>query len=196
MSSYYFDCETSREGRDHVDPKLDRLVSISFQEINSRTGNPIGELQILKSWENSEKSILSEFLNKTRWLETPPKSWEFIPIGFNLSFDLWVIYYRTRKNLEHELSLDFLFHQLPKIDIKPIFVLVNGGKFKGASLDKFSDKLYDGAYAYESIQEEKWDDLLQYIKDETESFLKIYQQLLKKFPTILKRISKNLKLKN
>jgi len=195
MPSYYFDCETSREGRDRVNPKLDRLVSISFQEIGSRTGNPIGELQILKSWESSEKSILSEFLNKTRWLETPPNPWEFIPIGFNLSFDLLIIYYKTKKILEYKLNLDFLFHQLPKIDIKPIFVLANDGEFKGASLDKFSDKRYDGAYAYELIQEEKWDDLLQYIKDETESFLKIYQQLLKKFPTILKRISKNLKLK-
>ena len=190
MPSYYLDCETSREGRDHVDPKLDRLVSISFQEIESGTGNPIGKLQILKSWESSEKLILSEFLNKTCWLETPPNSWEFIPIGFNLPFDLWVIYYRTKKNLEYELNLDFLFHQLPKIDIQSIFVLANKGKFRGASLDKFSDKCYDGAYAYESIQEEKWDNLLQYIKDETESFLKIYQQLLKKLPTILKRISK------
>ena len=191
MTSYYFDCETSREGRDRVDPKLDRLVSISFQKIESRTGNPIGELQILKSWETSERTILSEFLKKTHWLDTPPKSWEFIPIGFNLSFDLWVIYYRTKKNLEFDLNLDFLFHKLPKIDIKSIFVLANEGEFKGASLDKFSDKSIDGAYAYESIKEEKWEDLLQYIKDETDSFLKIYQQLLKKFPTILKRISKN-----
>lgn len=48
MPSYYFDCETSREDRDHPDPKLDKIISISFQRIGSRTGNPIGELQILK----------------------------------------------------------------------------------------------------------------------------------------------------
>jgi len=185
MPSYYFDCETSREGRDHVDPKLDRLVSISFQEIEPRTGNPIGELQILKSWETSEKSILSEFLNKTGWLETPPQLWEFIPIGFNLSFDLLIIYYRTKKILEYELKLDFLFHQLPKIDTKPIIVLANGGEFKGTSLDKFSDKSSDGALAYKLIREEKWNDLLNYIKKETKAFLKLYQKLLYKIPTII-----------
>lgn len=188
MPSYYLDCETSKENRDQVDPQLDKLVSITFQQIDSKTGTPIGKLQILKSWESPENSILSEFHKITGWLENSPNPWKFIPIGFNLPFDLWVIYYRTKKILNYELDLGFLFRQLPKIDIKPISVLANEGSFKGASLDKFSEKPCDGGKAYEFIQEKKWDDLLHYIKDETKSFLKLYQQLLKKIP--------NLKFKN
>ena len=58
---------------------------------------------------------------------------------------LWVIYFRTKEVLGQELNLDFLFYDLPKIDIKQIIVLFNNGQFKGASLDIFSNKTHSGA---------------------------------------------------
>jgi len=187
MPSYYLDCETDREGRDKPNPMKDKIITITFQKIEEETGNSIGKLNILKSWESSEKNILYNFLQKTGWLENPPMQWSFIPIGCNLKFDLMIIYHRTKEILNYDLDLEFLFYLLPKIDIKPILTIANRGKFKGASLDKFSNKSNSGLLAYNLIQQKKWKKLLKYIKEETKSFLEIYQILLANLPILLKK---------
>jgi len=193
MTSYYLDCETYREDRDRPNPKLDKLTTINLQKIDSR-GYPVGDLHILKSWEISEKKILSEFFKISGWLNNP-NPWSFIPIGFNLNFDLWIIYNRTKEVLGQELKLDFLFYDLSKIDIKQIIVLFNNGKFKGASLDIFSNKTHSGAFAYELIKRKKWDKLVKYIENETLSFIELYQEIMGQLPSIKEQISENLELK-
>jgi len=68
LAEYYFDMETTG-----FDFDKDEIITIQFQRLNGFTGEPIGELEILKSWESSEKEILETFLpNLTCKLYTCP----------------------------------------------------------------------------------------------------------------------------
>jgi uncharacterized protein YprB with RNaseH-like and TPR domain len=59
LTEYYFDIETTG-----FDFDKDELITIQWQRVNGFTGEPIGELNILKRWEymvNGEKEILTAF---------------------------------------------------------------------------------------------------------------------------------------
>ena len=56
MGNYYLDIETT--GLDEVQ---NEIVTIQWCELERNTGQKLGELQILKSWESSEKDILEKF---------------------------------------------------------------------------------------------------------------------------------------
>ena len=60
MSDYYFDIETNPGGQ-RPDYKNDEILTIQLQGLDSRTGESKGELNILKSWESSERDILEKF---------------------------------------------------------------------------------------------------------------------------------------
>jgi len=57
MIEYYFDIETTG-----VDFEKDEIITIQWQELDGFTGRPKSELNILKSWESSEREILKSFL--------------------------------------------------------------------------------------------------------------------------------------
>ncbi|MFX0072472.1 MAG: hypothetical protein ACFFAO_15415, partial [Candidatus Hermodarchaeota archaeon] len=135
-----------------------------------------------------EKNILVNFLNFTGWLENPPKIWEFIPAGTNLSYDLFTILRRSKELLRIEIPVQLIMHKIPKIDLKSSLVLANKGNFKGASLDNFSKKSSSGKIAKSYIKNKDWDKLLNYIKQEAEGFLDVYKILVKNIPYILKKI--------
>ena len=59
LAEYYFDTETTG-----FDFDKDEIITIQWQEVDRFTGEPIGELRILKSWESSEKKNLREFCPK------------------------------------------------------------------------------------------------------------------------------------
>ena len=63
------------------------------------------------------------------------------------------------------------------IDLKPIVVLLNDGKFKGAKLDKFSDKPHDGGKVKEWYKNKQYDEIEKYIGDETNAFLDFYKKI-------------------
>ncbi|MCJ7769174.1 MAG: hypothetical protein MUO92_01675 [Dehalococcoidales bacterium] len=54
MADYYFDIETNPK-EERPDFKGDDILTIQYQQIDSRTGEKKDELVILKSWESSEK---------------------------------------------------------------------------------------------------------------------------------------------
>lgn len=54
--THYFDIETNLEGREKPDPIKDKIVTIQYQPFWDDTGKPKEPLNILKSWESSEKS--------------------------------------------------------------------------------------------------------------------------------------------
>tara|TARA_B100000315_G_scaffold123385_1_gene113403 strand:+ start:107 stop:352 length:246 start_codon:yes stop_codon:yes gene_type:complete len=56
MSDYYFDIEINPGGQ-KPGYKNDEILTIQFQGLDSRTGERKGELNILKSWESSEREI-------------------------------------------------------------------------------------------------------------------------------------------
>jgi len=77
-----------------LDPSKDKIITIQFQELNGFTGEPIGDLKILKEWESTEKEILTEFLPNLK----KEYKFDFIMIGNNLIFDFMFLTYRARKH--------------------------------------------------------------------------------------------------
>ena len=54
VAEYYLDIETTG-----LDPKKDQIITIQYQRLGMLTGRSEGDLNILRSWESSEKEILS-----------------------------------------------------------------------------------------------------------------------------------------
>ena len=62
MPLYYFDIETTG-----IDPNHDKIITIQYQKLDFQSGEPAGEITILKEWEEqaSEKNLI-EKLNEIR----------------------------------------------------------------------------------------------------------------------------------
>jgi len=140
MGEYYFDIETYSPG-EKPSPE-DRIITIQFQRIDLKTGEPIGDLIILKEWESSEEQIVTEFYN--RFFREGLSIWKFIPVGYNLNFDFECLICKFEKYLGIKLSSRDLHYERPHVDLKPMCVLLNEGEFKGLTLDKFTKKPHSG----------------------------------------------------
>ena len=114
MTEYYFDMETTG-----FNFEVDEVITIQWQELKWSTGEPIGELNILKRWESSEKHILETFLPN---LEGRP--FDFIAVGDNLMFDFCFLSQRMKQHNLGELGLRFLYDK-PFVNLKTVLVLIN-----------------------------------------------------------------------
>jgi DNA polymerase III epsilon subunit-like protein len=177
MTEFYFDIETTG-----LDPKLDKIITIQFQKLDTKTGKPLGELYIIKEWESSEEHIVKTFFN----VFNRPK-WGFIPIGMNLLFDLNFIRCKAEKYLNLQLDPVTFFHNRPYLDIKPILVILNEGNFVGCSLDKFTGKNHGGALVPVWYNNKEYEKIINYVKQEAEEFVKFYQFLKESIPKIMKK---------
>ncbi len=188
MSDYYFDIETySRTPR--PDFNNDEIIAISYQQIDSRTGVARGKLNILKSWESSEEKILQEF----HAVLSPKEKWKFIPIGCNLSFDFTSLICRWRK-IDIQVNARSLLVEHPYMDIQPILIMFNKGSFSGATLEKFAGKRYPGSKVVEWYRKKDYLAIQSYIEDESDKFLKLYQFLIQRLPTIWLEFAKEAKI--
>lgn len=177
MSDYYFDIETFSK-TPKPDFNNDEIIAISYQQIDSRTGVPKGNLNILKSWESSESEILKQFYN----ILNLKNKWGFIPIGFNIaSFDLMSLGCRWRKN-GIEVNATSLYANHPFIDIYPIIFLCNNGEFLGCTLEKFAGKQDSGSKVNEWYTCKDYSAIQSYIEDEATCFLNLYQFLVQRLP--------------
>jgi hypothetical protein len=180
MPEYYFDVETNATG-EKPDIENDEILTIQYQRVSTKTGKPEGQLQILKSWESSEKEILENFYS----IFEPSKPLYFIPIGMNLNFDLLMLHNRWKK-YGIDVPLKTLLYHHPSVDIKSILVILNGGEFKGASMEKFCGKKSSGAILPEWYSKKDYPAIEKYIIDEAEAFLQFYQKLKIEMPLIVK----------
>lgn len=185
MPDYYFDIETNPK-HEKIDYKKDAILTIQYQQIDSRTGEKIGNLTILKSWESSERDILKEFHS----IFAPEDPWKFVPIGFNLSFDFFSLLYRWRE-IGIEVQPKILFSEHPYIDLKPIIIMCNGGSIKGAKLGKFIGKQDSGLKVSDWCAMKDYDSVNEYIKDEAGRFIKFYQFLVKRMPEVWLEFAKD-----
>jgi hypothetical protein len=173
MSDYYFDIETYGKG-DKVNLRDDEIITIQYQNIDSRTGQPKSPLVILKAWESSEKDILTKFYD----IFKPNDRWAFVPIGCYLSsFDLPKLYYRWR-NIGLSVDSNFLFFEHAYFDIKPILVLLNNGAYNGAKLEKFAGKAQSGSNIKSMYEAKDYQGITKYIEDETVCYLNLYKYLV------------------
>ena len=179
MPNYYFDIETTG-----LDPKKDKIVTIQFMELDSFTCQPKGNLVILKEWESSERDILKEFIEHSRITDDYPFS--FVPVGYNLKFEHNFLIERTRVNKLQ--VVDIL--KRPFIDLIPFGIVMNKGQFKGSGLDKITGKNRPGDMIPKLYAEKNYTEIIKYIENETEEFVKFSSWLYKELPPMLDKFKK------
>jgi len=177
LTEYYFDIETTG-----LEPKKDKIITLQWQQLDRFTGKPLGELQILKEWDSSEKKILKDFLPNLTC-----NHWDFIIIGKNLLFDFSFLDCRLKHHHLGEFDLSCA-HERVVLGIKPVLVMINNGNFVG--YDKLLDK--DGALGKVDVPElyekRKHPEIIKYIEEETRVFLKAFQTLKKEVPSLAKHL--------
>lgn len=171
MKGHYFDIETYSPG-ETPNPETDKIISIQFQKIDLETGKEEGKLQILKEWEESEEEII-KFIYK--WFFSR-NVWQFIPIGFNLSFEWKFLSYKFKQYNLDTRELSYYFDNFPQIDLKP-FAVIKKGSFVGASLSSISEKEDDGNVIKEYYEKKQFDKIENYIENEAKSFIDLYKKI-------------------
>lgn len=184
MASFYFDIETTG-----LDPKIDKIITIQFQELNRYTGETIGKLIILKEWESSEKQIIEKFIEKSNILDH--YDFSFVPVGYNLGFEHKFL--KERSKINNLPSIDIL--NLPFIDLIAVGRLMNGGQFKGSGLSSLTGKKGNGNQIPIFYQNKEYNKIIDYIENETEEFINFNKWLYRKMPTLLPEFKKDMNLK-
>ncbi len=181
MASYYLDIETTG-----LDPRKDKIITIQFQQLDMNTGEPIGELIILKEWESSEKEMLKQFIIRSKILD--PYDFSFVAIGYNLTFEHNFLKLRTKI---HELpEIDIV--NKPFIDLRAIGILMNKGQFKGSGLDKMTGKESNGFKIPLFYKNKEYEKIISYIENETEEFLKFNIWLYKELPKVYEKFKEEM----
>ena len=169
MPLYYFDIETEGE-----DPQSDRVVTVQFQQL-SEDLRPMGHMQVLTEWEWGEREILRLILAKG----VLDVTWDFVPVGNRLRFDLTFLIERAQHHRLQEWSMSevrrFWFDK-PMLDLGPVLVLMNAGRFDGSGIKQFTDK---GASAEVPVfyRQGKLDEILAYVEKERDVTLALLAEL-------------------
>ena len=183
MKCYYLDIETdSHKTPDgDIDFAKSPIIAITYQQIAPETGVAKSDKTTLKSWEATEEDILKKFITIFNPFDKSQR-WDFIPIGFNLTFDFVSLLYRW-KSIGIPVSTVSIFRH-PHLDIQPIVTMFNHGIFKGASLENFAGKKGSGADIKALYDNQDYPAIESYIEDETACFLKLYQFIAKQLPIL------------
>lgn len=177
MPHYYFDIETTG-----LDPQRDQIVTIQYQRIDTYKGHAIGSLKILNTWENgqSEKSAISTIAPML--MDSNP--FRFVPVGNNLLFDFKFLASKFQKHLA--LDVDTLYFLMrPNLDLKPLLIFINGGKFKG--YHHLLSKQDNGNNVPSWYAQREYDKILEYIKNEAAAFVKFCAKSQQLLPNLLYR---------
>ena len=169
----YLDIETTG-----LDPLQSKIITIQYMELERNTAKPVGPLKILKEWESDEKTILKKFISDSGVADKYP--FAFIPVGFNLQFEHDFIWQRCMSNALQ--PVDIL--DRPFLDLKTVGVIMNRGEFKGAGLDKLTNKPQSGKNIPRLYDEKNYGEIEKYIKIETESFCEWLAKLYVKLPKL------------
>jgi len=174
MPAYYLSIEGMKTG-EKSDPATDRLVTLQYQKIDLTTGETLDVLVILREWESSEKEIVTTFYNQFFRPGTPIT--QFIPVGLNLDYTYEMLLALFRKyGLAPPTSYE-LYYQRPRFDLRPIIVLLNNGRFAGASLDAFSLKKGEDRHMEKWYDKKEFGRIEHYVREEATRFLKVLQYL-------------------
>jgi len=165
MPPYYLDIETTG-----LDPKNSEIITIQYQKIAFDTGKPLGPLIILTSWEYDEETIVKEFAS----IIMNPNVWNFVPVGNNLPFEFKFLVEKINKYLNAGINLEY-FISRPHIDIKPIMILANHGRFKGYHL--VLNKSGNGSMVPQWYFNNQHDKIINYIKDEAAAFTEFISKI-------------------
>lgn len=178
MGNFYLDVETTG-----LDPDVNEIVTIQYQELGRNSGEAIGPLIILKAWESSEAEIIRRFLTETSFLDS--YNFSFIPVGYNLVFEHNFL---KKRSAVHGLAeIDIL--NKPFIDLHTVGIMMNGGEFKGSGLNNITGKDRDGMMVPIWYEHGDYDKIVEYIEMETREFIKFNVWLYRKLPSLRKEFS-------
>lgn len=175
MTEYYFDIETSE-----LDPWKNQVIAVAYQLVSRNL--PSGDLIILRAWESGgERGILSKVMKLGLFDIDGGKSFNFIPVGTNLFFDLVFLFVRTQKlglkRWTTKRILQFL-QEKPMKDIKTALVAMNDGSFKGSGLDDFTTKKrVDGAVVPRLWAKRDFEGIDRYIHEDARAFFDVYGKI-------------------
>ncbi len=158
---YYFDVETTGD-----DPQQDRIVTLQYQALGDDLA-PIGRFQVMAEWEWGEKPIVQMVLEKGILEPT----WDFVPVGNRLRFDLTFLIERATKwkLLEWDSAkLKYYWFTKPYVDLGSILLLLNRGVFAGSSLHNFADK-ESGAHVPKMYRAGRFPDIIEYVTRERDA---------------------------
>jgi len=172
--NYYLDIETTG-----LDELHNKIITIQYMELERNTAKPAGQLKILKEWESDEKTILKKFVEDF----VPENDWAFVPIGFNLQFEHDFFWQRCISNGLQ--PVDIL--KGPFLDLKTVAVLMNKGEFKGAALHNITGKPHSGSNIPNLYSEKKYEEIENYIKNETDEFSKFCVRLYEEMPKLFEK---------
>ncbi len=167
MASYYLDIETYGTG-ERPDPATDRIISILFCAIDPATGRRLQEPVLLREWESGEREIVRALYARI----AGKRSFDFVPVGFSILFDLWFLKEKFRKYCDVDLGDEFYLER-PYIDLKQAMVLAHKGVFKGVRIGPEGNPVQDW-YAYQD-----YGSIERHAMDKLERFLGEYAALSK-----------------
>ena len=176
MPAYYFHMEGIKIG-EKADPAVDALITIQYQKMELTTGEPLGELKILKEWESSEKEIVTSFYNE--FFKPGIPFTQFIPVGIGLDYEYEMLNEKLKKYNLPAMSSHDLYYRRPRFDMRSIIILLNDGRFNGAKLDSFAPVKGDGGLVKGWYEKKEFRKIEHFIRDEAEGFLKLLQYLNK-----------------
>ncbi len=176
MTQNFFDIETSG-----LDPERDEIITIQSQSLPKSSQTISDPLKIMKIWDHnmSEKALLSRIL--PLFIGSP---WKFIPVGNNLLFDFKFLAAKIKKYFGYNVTAEY-FLSRPHLDLKTTMILMNEGKFTKYS--QIMQKQSNGKIIPELFHNRKYDQIVDYIKDEANAFVKFYSHLQKTLPSLIYR---------
>jgi len=181
VATYYLDIETTG-----LDEAQDKIITIQYVELERGTGRPLGELTILKEWELGEKEMLQKFIDESPVLNEYP--FDFIPVGYNLGFEHKFL---LTKSSKYDDLFPIGILSRPFIDLRAIGILMNNGEFKNSGLDKITGKPHSGTPIPQWYNEKQYNEIENYVKKETDEFVKFYGWLHRELPELRKKLEQD-----
>ena len=174
---YYLDIETTG-----FNSETDKILTIQYQRLDDRDGGkPVGELTILKSWDSSEEEIVKEFFKRF----ITENSWDFIPVMQNHLFEFKFLFDKFKKYCGWDVDIMKFMFSKPFLDIKYTLVMANQLSFKGAGLDKMTNKTMDGKQVPIWFANKDYKSIEEYIKMEAKAFIEFFEKIVEKLPNIV-----------
>jgi len=150
-------------------------VTVQYQPLADDL-SPIGPFQVVAEWEWGEKQVIQVALDKGVLEPT----WDFVPVGNRLRFDLTFLVERATKwkLIDWDLAkLKYYWFTKPYVDLGTFLVMLNRGTLAGSSLHVFADK-ESGARVPKMYRDGQYSEIIDYVTRERNAAVDLLRESL------------------